>query len=96
MITSRLVNARLAAALNLFDTEQSPPDDRIAAVLEAVSQTRDGMFTGSELLDKLATALNCTFYEFDEAGNCSKPAVRTIEAEANARVGQWPANMFGK
>lgn len=69
MIHTRLMNARLAAALRLFDTEQSPPDNRIAAVLEAVAQTRDGMFTGSELLDKIATALNCTFYELNEAGD---------------------------
>ena len=74
MIRTRLMNARLAAALRLFDNEQSPPDNRIAAVLEAVAQARDGLITSDELLDKLATALKCTFYAFDEAGDERRPA----------------------
>ena len=86
MIRTRLMNARLAAALRLFDNEQSPPDNRIAAVLEAVAQTRDGMFTGSELLAKIATALNCTFYEFNEAGDEVKP--RTVQATRCPACGQ--------
>jgi hypothetical protein len=46
---------RLTEALDRFDMVQA------ADILELVSQTKDGLFTGSELLTKLERTLGTTF-----------------------------------